>query len=1124
VVGTGTVSADGKTIVSDGGVIKAPGWHFTISGTQNPVKIQPPVDTSGADDDSQNASNDLFFLIPLAGPPLEAALQTEVLAYAAAGAVATHGNPLTVVPYYNRYLFGDGSPDIESPGSTLSNEVRDDIQAAVGQQIQDQANRGAIDERNILLPEGSFVFTRGNLAFIVHGAQSAQATLTSFRAEGHIDSPETGGSGTWTAHLTATVGDEFGFGTTDISGPGGHGSTALDDLKQAIDSVKKGQFLTAAGFAKAALEQIAALDLSTDCYFLQHYDSAKAYHITIPVDVDISGTFTIPPGFEDVIVHNDLQAQSIRQPQFTTLSAPTPQNSIAVGFGTDKSVYYRYKIADGLEITGKIDPSGAPSDVILPPRKFFTATFYQPSSNRSAIVSGFTSASGEPTLFSDNPSNLEETSSLVNLRTVGGIDSDGDGIPDVGEYVLGTDPKKADTDGDGISDSAAIAQGLDPLGGKAFPTGVIANLLLAGPAEKVAVADNKVYVATGGHGLAVVDGSKFNQPVVLGQIELGGSPSDVGVDANLKIAAVATGQNLVLVDVSDPMTPKVLQSVAVAADRVVVANGLAYATSVTSLRVVDLQSGQVIQGLTLPGSGTITGLARDGSKLFAFVSGSDILSVIDISKEASAAVVGQVTVSIASSDVGIFAGNEVVWLAGSGLRTVDVSDPTKPKEIHDADTFFNARRIALNGSGLGLLTPDSGTFVQVYDTSDPTKTANLLTQFDLGDAARSVAISRGIGYVGTSKGLQVINYLPFDTKGKAPTVSVQADAVDLDPNTPGIQVIEGGTIPVRVNVSDDVQVRDVQLLVNGKVVADAVSFPFNFSAVALAGAPGASSVSIQAIATDTGGNSTLSDPVVVQLVPDTFPPTIVSIDPSDGAVRGRGTTTLRVRFSEPIDPAKFKPGTFTLVEAGDDGTFGTGDDVTVPLNNVEARDNATLVQLTTDPLPVGSYQIRVNARDVTDRFNNPLGTGVVTSGFMVKNFVPVTITFNAGSGTPHNYTEQGLTVTSGQDHIHLEYKGTDGTTALLNHNSCCSTPYTFSMGGEPFSVVSMDVVGDNKRSGPGLGHGTFTSSTGATATPTALGTFTFDTSGWTNITSFTWDQPSGDLVIDNLVLAVVPGQ
>ena len=55
---------------------------------------------------------------------------------------------------------------------------------------------------------------------------------------------------------------------------------------------------------------------------------------------------------------------------------------------------------------------------------------------------------------------------------------------------------------------------------------------------------------------------------------------------------------------------------------------------------VDLESGQVLQTLGLPGSGTVTGLARNGTVLYAFVSGSDTFVTIDISTQGAAVVRG----------------------------------------------------------------------------------------------------------------------------------------------------------------------------------------------------------------------------------------------------------------------------------------------------------------------------------------------------------------------------------------------------------------------------------------------------------------------------------------------------
>ncbi len=45
-------------------------------------------------------------------------------------------------------------------------------------------------------------------------------------------------------------------------------------------------------------------------------------------------------------------------------------------------------------------------------------------------------------------------------------DMDGDGLTNLEEYKLGTDPTKADTDGDGINDGDEVAQGTDPLNSK----------------------------------------------------------------------------------------------------------------------------------------------------------------------------------------------------------------------------------------------------------------------------------------------------------------------------------------------------------------------------------------------------------------------------------------------------------------------------------------------------------------------------------------------------------------------------------------------------------------------------------------------------------------------------------
>jgi len=124
--------------------------------------------------------------------------------------------------------------------------------------------------------------------------------------------------------------------------------------------------------------------------------------------------------------------------------------------------------------------------------------------------------------------------------------------------------------------------------------------------------------------------------------------------------------------------------------------------------------------------------------------------------------------------------------------------------------------------------------------------------------------------------LQIVNYIGLDTKGVPPTVSIGVNAADLDPNSPGVQVSEGGVIEVNPTVTDDVQVRNVELLVNGQVVADDPSFPFDFTAQVPTIANAGSTMTIQALATDTGGNTTLSNIVTLNVVKDTFPPVVTA--------------------------------------------------------------------------------------------------------------------------------------------------------------------------------------------------------------------------------------------------------
>jgi PEP-CTERM motif-containing protein len=126
------------------------------------------------------------------------------------------------------------------------------------------------------------------------------------------------------------------------------------------------------------------------------------------------------------------------------------------------------------------------------------------------------------------------------------------------------------------------------------------------------------------------------------------------------------------------------------------------------------------------------------------------------------------------------------------------------------------------------------------------------------------------------------------------------------------------------------------------------------------------------------------------------------------------------------------------------------------------------------------------------------------------------MTFDSGSGTPHSYTEDGMTVAGhyyrhGGGHVRLGDNNGDGSPDLKNLSGCCASPYKFTFDGAPFDLVSFDVV---KISDLGAAN-TFTASGGAMVSATSLGTFTLPSVGWSGITSVAWQQSLGKLTIDN---------
>ncbi len=506
-------------------------------------------------------------------------------------------------------------------------------------------------------------------------------------------------------------------------------------------------------------------------------------------------------------------------------------------------------------------------------------------------------------------------------------DFDADGLADEAEYVIGTEPNLRDTDADGISDGAEVDQGTDPLDGVATRTGIISTVDTPGTALDVCAINDVAVVADGNAGVTVLNVFNGMDPVAIARIDTPGRAQSVSCGGSLVAVAVGDG-GLSVIDVSDPPSARIVHQITRAelggnANTVVVTNDLAFVGgrggAVTS---VDLLTGTALDAVDVGDAVEDISLARD--HVYALTEGR--MYVIPLAERPL-----RVSQSVGSPGVKsqrrlrLFVGSDMAYATlNRGYNTFDITGPSSPSLIASGETAqFGWKHIVTNGSGLGIAavgpnsTDDGPHHVSVYDVTDPLVTDSFLTQFEAPGIASSVSIFNGLAYVADGeRGLQVVNFLPYDNQEVPPTISLATSFAS------GLAE-EGKRIRVTATVFDDVQVRNVEFRVNRERVLTDGNFPFEFSFTTPLLSQ-ASDFTLSALATDTGDNATLSEVLTVTLVPDATPPSVIGAAPDRSNV-SNDVNGVAVFFSEPMNPSSLN-GSLRVREIGADGLFDTLDD------------------------------------------------------------------------------------------------------------------------------------------------------------------------------------------------------
>jgi hypothetical protein len=443
---------------------------------------------------------------------------------------------------------------------------------------------------------------------------------------------------------------------------------------------------------------------------------------------------------------------------------------------------------------------------------------------------------------------------------------------------------------------------------------------LPGFANNVDVSGSVAYVAAGAAGLQVVNVANKTAPALVATLDTSGNANDVQVLGGVAYVADGAG-GLQVISVSNPLVPVLLGTYDTPGDAwdVVVSNNRAY--------VADGEAGLLILDVTNPaeptrlGSINPTGIQKGVAidplrKLAVLASGTAGIHVIDVTDPTTPVQRS----ALAGGDVrDVALQNQHAFLADyeRSFTSVDLTDPTSPVLRASTPQALGGRLhdVVVQGNfGLGAdVLFVNGVPIVAIDAPDTPIARDILSFAPLGDSdGQGVAADAGYVYLaavggsaftenGSTSGasrLYIGQYLAIeDRDGVPPTVAI------VQP-PPGITVIEGTPVSVRVNASDDVAVAAVTFTLNGAPVATDGSEPYEVIMSAPA-APGP--MLLGASAVDFGNAVGTATPVPVTVIPD--PLTSVTgriIDVDSNPVEGATVALLTFETTSASD------GTFTF--------------------------------------------------------------------------------------------------------------------------------------------------------------------------------------------------------------------
>lgn len=426
----------------------------------------------------------------------------------------------------------------------------------------------------------------------------------------------------------------------------------------------------------------------------------------------------------------------------------------------------------------------------------------------------------------------------------------------------------------------------------------LGSVQIPGYANNVDVGnDNYAYVAAGSAGLQIVDVANPLAPSIVGSVDTPGNANDVRVVGVLVYLADG-GSGLQIIDASDPTAPQIIGSLDTpgTAQDLKIANETAYIADGVGggLQIVDVSNPvtpALIGSVDTPGDATGVDVVGQ-TVVLADERPSRGIRIIDVANPANPLIVGNLTTIGGPKDLAAEGNYAYVSAFASGFHVVDFNHRENPVVVHSipgGGSGFIPRDVEISGRfALAAEQLFGDTVTPIVDISNPENpifraTVTFPPPFD-NYSGTGIAVTREFVYL-TAKNsgvaddygtngvtrLFVGQYRAFeDHEGMAPSVQLTSPQQGI--------AVEGSTLKIAATATDDIAVSNVEFLLDGNVVGSDSTPPYEIS---LALPLGVATRTVQARAVDFGGNLSLSEEVVVSVIPD-GPPTVSITSPSAG--------------------------------------------------------------------------------------------------------------------------------------------------------------------------------------------------------------------------------------------------